>query len=95
MAKGIAVRGMQVGLLAAVFATGFLVGSVTHPSAEAQLEEMGKSLGQEALKQAGESGGVLGSAAELGTTIVEMEQHVSGLQKNIDVLKKIKGALGG
>jgi hypothetical protein len=30
-----------------------------------------------------------------GTAIVEMQQHVDGLQKNIDVLKKVKSSLGG
>ena len=33
--------------------------------------------------------------AELGTSIVEMQEHVSGLQKNLDTLKKIQSALGG
>ena len=50
---------------------------------------------KEAMKQAGASGGALGSAAELGTAIVEMQQHVDGLQKNIDVLKTVKAGLGG
>jgi len=47
------------------------------------------------MKQAGESGGALGSAAKLGTAIVEMQDHVTALQKNIDTLKGIKSALGG
>jgi hypothetical protein len=32
---------------------------------------------------------------ELGSSIVEMQQHVNGLQKNLDTLKKIQGVLGG
>jgi hypothetical protein len=31
----------------------------------------------------------------LGTSIVEMQDHVNGLQKNIDTLKKVQSALGG
>jgi hypothetical protein len=39
--------------------------------------------------------GALGAAAELGTTITGMQENVSELQKHIDTLNKIKGALGG
>ena len=86
------VRGMRAGVLVAVFAAGFGLGAMTaRDSASAQLGELGK----EALKQAGGSGGALGSATQLGTAIVEMEQHVNGLQKNIDVLKTVKAGLGG
>jgi len=37
----------------------------------------------------------VGSAATLGSSIVEMEDHVNGLQKNIDTLKTIQSALTG
>jgi hypothetical protein len=84
-------QGVRVLLVAGVFAAGFLCGSVTQQRADAQLGEMGS----EALKKAGDSGGVLGSATQLGTAIVDMQDHVSGLQKNIDTLKKVKAALGG
>ena len=47
------------------------------------------------MEKAGESGGAMGSVVELGSAIVEMQQHVDGLQKNIDVLKKVKSSLGG
>ena len=40
-------------------------------------------------------GGSLGAAGQLGSSITEMEQHVSGLQKNLDTLKKIQSALMG
>jgi hypothetical protein len=40
-------------------------------------------------------GGALGSAQELGASIVEMQQHVDGLQKNLATLKKVQAALGG
>src|SRR5262245_4329849 len=74
-------RSMLVGMVLGVFVAGFLLGSVSQRSADAQLPGIGK--------------GALGSVTELGSSIVEMQQHVSGLQKNIDTLKKIEGALGG
>lgn len=84
-------RGVQVGVLTAVFAAGYLSGSVSQHSADAQVGDLGGAV----MKQAGESGGTLGSAAKLGTAIVEMQDHVTALQKNIDTLKGIKSALGG
>ncbi|MFI5399001.1 MAG: hypothetical protein ACHQ9S_26010 [Candidatus Binatia bacterium] len=84
-------RGMQLGLLAGMFAAGFLCGSVSQRSANAQLGELGKA----AMEEAGKSGGPVGTAVQLGSAIVEMQQHVDGLQKNIDVLKKVKSGLGG
>ena len=84
-------RSLQVGLVLGTFAVGFLCGSVTQRQADAQLGELGKG----AMEKAGESGGALGSAAQLGSSIVEMQQHVDGLQKNIEVLKKVKASLGG
>jgi hypothetical protein len=85
------VRGMQLGVVAAAFATGFLVGSVNRQPAAAQLGDLGKA----AMEKAGESGGAVGSVVKLGESIVEMQQHVDGLQKNIEVLKKVKSSLGG
>ncbi|MBI3768697.1 MAG: hypothetical protein HY271_09415 [Deltaproteobacteria bacterium] len=84
-------RGLQVGVLTAVFVTGYLCGSVSQRNAGAEMGELGGAV----MKQAGESGGALGSAAKLGTAIVDMQDHVSALQKNIDTLKGIKSALGG
>jgi hypothetical protein len=74
-------RSLLVGMCLVLFAVGFLCGSVSQRSADAQLPGVGK--------------GALGSVAELGSSIVEMQQHVNGLQKNLDTLKKIQGALGG
>ena len=91
MKHGMMRRGIQIGLLVGMFTTGFLVGSVTQRTADAQLKELGEA----AMQKAAGSGGVLGSAAQLGTAIVEMQQNVDGLQKNIDVLKKVKASLGG
>jgi hypothetical protein len=82
---------VRVGLVGTIFAAGFLCGSVSQHRADAQLGD----LGNQAVQKAGESGGVLGSAVKLGESIVEMQQHVDGLQKNIEVLKKVKSSLGG
>jgi hypothetical protein len=82
---------LRVGLVGTIFAVGYLCGSVTQRRADAQLGDLGKA----AMEKAGESGGGLGSAVKLGEAIVDMQQHVDGLQKNIDVLKKVKSSLGG
>ena len=84
-------QAVRIGLVGTIFAVGFLCGSISHRRADAQLGE----LGTKAMEKAGESGGALGSAVKLGEAIVEMQQHVDGLQKNIDVLKKVKSSLGG
>jgi len=84
-------RGMQrvlrIAGVCAVFGLGYLAGTIAHPTAEAQMGDL--------MKKAAESGGPLGTAAKLGTSIEEMQQHVAGLQKNIDTLNQIKAALGG
>jgi hypothetical protein len=79
------------GFVLAVFVAGFVCGSSMQRPAQADSSGLGAAL----MKQAAGSGGALGSIAQLGTSIVDMEQHVSGLQKNIDTLKKVKTALGG
>ncbi len=84
-------RMMRVGALALVFGAGYLVATVTQPSADAQIGELGKK----ALEQAGGSGGALGTVAELGTTITGLQENVAELQGHIDTLNKIKAALGG
>lgn len=91
MRKSIGGRVVRTCSIAAVFAAGFLCGSVLHHRADAQLGDMGKQV----LEKAGESGGPLGSAVKLGEAIVDMQKHVDGLQKNIDVLKSVKTSLGG
>jgi len=79
-------RAVRVGALLAVFGAGFVCGAVLQGRADAQLGDV--------MKKAGESG-KLGSVGELGTSIVDMQEHVNGLQKNLETLKKIKSALGG
>jgi H+/gluconate symporter-like permease len=71
-----------------IFAAGYLCGAVLQPApAEAQVGEL--------MKQAAGSGGALGTAARLGTTITEMQKNVDSLNENLKVLGEIKKALGG
>jgi len=84
-------RMIQIGMIVLVFAVGFLCGSLTQKSADAQLKEIGRA----GIQKLGPQGGAAGSVVELGRSIVEMQQHVDGLQKNIDTLKTVQSALGG
>jgi hypothetical protein len=80
---------VRIGFVTAVFSAGVLCGFMTRQSANAQLG----GLGEEVLQKAEGSGGMLGSVAQLGTTITDMEKHVTGLQQNLDALKKVEAAL--
>ena len=84
-------RSMLVGMFVGMFVVGFFLGSVSQRSADAQLPGIGKGV----MEKAKESGGALGSVTELGSSIVEMQEHVNGLQKNLDILKKVQGTLSG
>ena len=90
MARRTLGRGLLMGMLVGAFALGFVCGSTSQQRADAQMKELGGTL----LKEAAGSG-TLGSVGELGTSIIEMQDHVSGLQKNIDTLKKVQTALTG
>jgi hypothetical protein len=79
-------RALRVAFVAGVFTLGFLCGSLTQRRAEAQLGDV--------MKKAGQSG-ALGTVGDLGSAIVDMQQHVDGLQKNLETFKKVKSALGG
>jgi hypothetical protein len=81
MTSSVLRRSLLVGMCLGLFVVGFVCGSVSQRSADAQLPGVGQ--------------GALGSMTELGSSIVEMQQHVNGLQKNLDTLKKIQGVLGG
>jgi hypothetical protein len=70
---------------------GFLAGVSFQRPVEAQMSDVMK----QAVEAAGQQGGSLGSAAKLGTSITDMQEHVNGLQKNIDTLKQIQTSLGG
>jgi hypothetical protein len=80
-------RGLMTALLVGVFALGYLFGSVNQRQADAQIGGL--------LEQAGKGGGALGSVTQLGSSIVEMQDHVNGLQKNLETLRKVQSALGG
>ena len=82
---------MGIAAAAGVFAAGFLCGSVSQRRAEAQLGEMGGKV----MEKAGESGGALRSGAKMGSAITEMQEHLEGLQKNLETFKQVKAALGG
>jgi len=84
-------RTAQAATFALVFSGGYVLGTLDVQPAAAQVKDMGKDL----LGKASESGGTLGTAAQLGTTISDMETHVTALQKNLETLNKIKAALGG
>ena len=79
---------MLVGLSVVIFGLGYLCGSISQHRADAQ------GVGG-VLEQAGKMGGSVGAVGKLGTSITEMEQHVTGLQKNLDTLKGIQSALMG
>ena len=91
MTRNTVLYSLRIATVTGIFGVGYLCGSLTQHNADAQLGDIG---GQVMQKAAG-SGGTLGSVAKLGTTISDLEKHVSGLQKNIDTLKTIKSALGG
>ncbi len=82
---------IRVGAAAAIFAAGFLAGSISQRPAEAQLG----GLKDKAVEAAGEQGGALGAASQLGTQLSDMKKNLDGLQKNYDMLKKIQALLGG
>jgi hypothetical protein len=47
------------------------------------------------LERAQKMGGPVGSVAEFGSSIVEMQDHITGLQKNLDTFKKVQSSLTG
>jgi len=81
-------RTVVTGIVVGAFSLGYVAGSVSQRQADAQ------GLGG-ILDQAGKAGGPLGAAGQLGSSIVEMQDHISGLQKNLDTLKKVQSALMG
>jgi hypothetical protein len=88
MKKVLLTRMLLVGMMLVVFALGYVSGSTTQRRADAQgvgglLDQMGKA------------GGMAGTAGQLGSSVVEMQSHVDGLQKNLATLKQIQSVLGG
>jgi hypothetical protein len=84
MIKQIVSRWLTPVLLAAVFALGYICGTLNQQPADAQMGGLMEK-----------GGGMFGSAKELGSSIVEMQDHVTGLQKNIDTLKKVQSSITG
>jgi hypothetical protein len=80
-------RGLTCAVIVGVFGLGYVCGSMTQRQAEAQIGGL--------LEKAGKAGGPLGSVAEFGSSIVEMQDHITGLQKNLDTFKKVQASLTG
>jgi len=83
-------RYLGVVVILGVFALGYLCGTLSQRYADAQVGGLGG-----VLEKAGGMGGSVGSIAQMGSSLVEMQDHVTGLQKNIDSLKKVQAALTG
>ena len=83
--------GTRIVVVTGIFAAGYLCGTVTEHRADAQMGDLGGQL----MEKAAGSGGIVGSAAQLGSTIGEMQKNVNGLQKNLETLRKVKAALSG
>jgi hypothetical protein len=80
-------RALMAAIMVSVFGLGYLCGSMTQRQAEAQVGGL--------LEKAGKMGGPVGSVAQFGTSITEMQDHISGLQKNLDTFKKVQASLTG
>ena len=82
MTQSTLARMTMIAILFAVFTLSYVCGAST-PRASAQLPQIpGVS-------------NPLAAAGQMGSSLTEMEQHISGLQKNLDALKKIQSLLGG
>jgi hypothetical protein len=80
-------RGLMTVIIVGVFGLGYVCGSMTQRQAEAQIGEL--------LEKAGKAGGPVGSIAQFGSSLVEMQDHITGLQKNLDTFKKVQSSLTG
>ena len=80
-------RGLMTAIIVGVFGLGYVCGSMTERQAEAQVGGL--------LEKAGKVGGPVGSVAQFGSSIVEMQDHINGLQKNLDTFKKVQASLTG
>ena len=92
MARRHVARIAVVGMLLGAFTLGYVCASVTVPRASAQIQIPGTG---QMPQLPGGGPGALSAVTQLGSSITDMEQHVSALQKNLDTLKKIQSALGG
>jgi len=80
-------RALMTAIIVGVFGLGYVCGSMTQRQAEAQIGEL--------LEKAGKAGGPVGSVAQFGSSIVEMQDHITGLQKNLDTFKNVQSSLTG
>ena len=80
-------RGLMIALFVGVFGLGYVCGSLTQRQAEAQIGGL--------LEKGAKMGGPVGSIAEFGSSLTEMQDHISGLQKNLDTFKKVQASLTG
>lgn len=87
MTKGKFSRGLMIAIMVGIFGLGYVCGTVTERQAQAQMGGL--------LDKAGKMGGPVGSIAEFGSSIVEMQDHITGLQKNLDTFKKVQSSLTG
>lgn len=82
-------RAAMIAMLRGAFTLGYVYGSATQQRADPQ------GLGG-LLEQSGKTGGARwGPLPKLDSSVVEMQGHVNGLQKNLDTLKQLQSALGG
>jgi len=87
MTQGKLSRGLMTAIILGVFGLGYVCGTMTQRQAEAQIGGL--------LEKAGKAGGPMGSVAQFGSSLVEMQDHISGLQKNLDTFKKVQASLTG
>ena len=80
-------KGLMTAIIVGVFGLGYFCGSMTQRQAEAQISGL--------LEKAGQMGGPAGTVAQFGSSIAEMQDHITGLQKNLDTFKKVQASLTG
>jgi len=80
-------RTLMTAVIVGVFGLGYVCGSMTQRQAEAQIGGL--------LDKARKAGGPVGSVAQFGSSLVEMQDHISGLQKNLDTFKQVQATLTG
>ena len=80
-------RALMTAAILGVFGLGYVCGSMTQRQAEAQMGGL--------LDKASKMGGPVGSIAEFGSSISEMQNHISGMEKNLDTFKKVQASLTG
>ncbi len=75
-------RGLRIAAVVGIFGAGYLCGTLGQRSAAAETD----------VPQ--EGGGSFGPFGELGRSIIEMQRHVDGLNKQLGALRKVNAALG-